>query len=97
MPGTEYTAGVSKVGTAGTSGAFTSLEVGVSTEINLNAYADGSPAGSTTGLGFTLAVNESPEFEVIYIYDVKGEALAAGDTFTVNAVTYTIESGGVSY
>ena len=96
VPGTEYTAGVSKVGTAGTSGAFTSLEVGVSTEINLNAYADGSPAGSTTGLGFTLAVNETPEFEEIYIYDVKGEALAAGDTFTVNAVTYTIESGGVT-
>ena len=95
-PGTEYTAGVSKVGTAGTSGAFTSLEVGVSTEINLNAYADGSPAGSTLGLGFTLAVNETPEFEEIYIYDVKGEALAAADTFTVNAVTYTIQSNGVT-
>ena len=95
-PGTEYTAGVSKVGTAGTSGAFTSLEVGVSTEINLNAYADGSPAGSTLGLGFTLAVNETPEFEEIYIYDVKGEALADADTFTVNAVTYTIQSSGVT-
>ena len=95
-PGTEYTAGVSKVGTAGTSGAFTSLQVGVSTEINLNAYADGSPAGSTTGVGFNLAVNETPQFEEIYIYDVKGEALADADTFTINAITYTIESSGVT-
>lgn len=95
-PGTEYTAGVSKVGTAGTAGAFTSLEVGVSTEINLNAYADGSPAGSTTGVGFGLAVNETPQFDEIYIYDVKGEALTDADTFTINAVTYTIESSGVT-
>ena len=95
-PGTEYTAGVSKVGTAGTAGAFTSLQVGVSTEINLNAYADGSPAGSTTGVGFNLAVNETPQFEEIYIYDVKGEALADADTFTINAITYTIESSGVT-
>ena len=95
-PGTEYTAGVSKVGTAGTAGAFTSLQVGVSTEINLNAYADGSPAGSTTGVGFNLQVNETPAFEEIYIYDVKGEALADADTFTINAVTYTIESSGVT-
>ena len=95
-PGTEYTAGVSKVGTAGTAGAFTSIEVGESTEVAINAYADGSPAGSTLGVGFGLAVNETPEFEEIYIYDVKGEALAAGDTFTINAVTYTIEANGVT-
>ena len=95
-PGTEYTAGVSKVGTAGTSGAFTSIEVGISTEINLNAYADGSPAGSTTGVGFNLAVNETPAFQEIYIYDVKGEALADADTFTINAVTYTVEPNGVT-
>ena len=29
-----------------------------------------------TGVGFNLAVNETPQFEEIYIYDVKGEALA---------------------
>ena len=95
-PGTEYTAGVSKVGTAGTAGAFTSIEVGISTEINLNAYADGSPAGSTLGVGFNLAVNETPAFQEIYIYDVKGEALADADTFTINAVTYTVEPNGVT-
>ena len=95
-PGTEYTAGVSKVGTAGTSGAFTSIQVGVSTEVNINAYADGSPAGSTTGVGFSLQVNETPAYEEIYIYDVKGETLAPSDTFTINAVTYTIQAGGVN-
>lgn len=95
-PGTEYTAGVSKVGTAGTSGAYTSIAVTESTEINLFAYADGSPAGSTLGIGFSLAVDENPAYEEIYIYDVKGEPLAAGDTFTVNNITYTITAQGVS-
>ena len=95
-PGTEYTAGVSKVGTAGTSGAYTSILVTSSTEINIFAYADGSPAGSTTGVGFSLAVDEDPQFEEIYIYDVKGETLIAGDTFTVNSVTYTILAAGVT-
>jgi len=94
-PGTEYTAGVSKVGTAGTSGAYTSIAVSESTEINIFAYADGSPAGSTLGIGFSLAVDENPAYEEIYIYDVKGEALVQGDTFTLNSVTYTITAAGV--
>ena len=95
-PGTEYTAGVSKVGTAGTSGAYTSIAVSESTEINIFAYADGSPAGSTLGIGFSLAVDEDPAYEEIYIYDVKGEALVAGDSFTVNSVTYTVLASGVT-
>jgi hypothetical protein len=95
-PGTEYTAGVSKVGTAGTAGAYTSIAVTESTEINIFAYADGSPAGSTTGVGFSLAVDEDPAYEEIYIYDVKGEALVAGDSFTVNSVTYTVLANGVT-
>jgi hypothetical protein len=95
-PGTEYTAGVSKVGTAGTGGAYTSIAVTDSTEINLFAYADGSPAGSTTGIGFSLAVDENPAYNEIYIYDVKGEPLAAGDTFTVNSVTYTITADSLA-
>ncbi len=95
-PGTEYTAGVSKVGTAGTSGAYTSIAVTESTEINIFAYADGSPAGSTTGIGFSLAVDENPAYNEIYIYDVKGEPLAAGDTFTVNSVTYTITADSLA-
>ncbi len=95
-PGTEYTAGVSKVGTAGTAGAYTSIAVTESTEINIFAYADGSPAGSTLGVGFSLAVDEDPAYEEIYIYDVKGEALVAGDSFTVNSVTYTVLASGVT-
>ena len=42
--GTEYTAGVSKVGTAGSSGAYTSIDITADTQANLNVYADGSPA-----------------------------------------------------
>ena len=94
--GTEYTQGVSKVGTAGQSGAFTSIDVGENTPTSLFAYADGSPAGSTTGVGFTFAVNPDPSYEEIYIYDVAGEALAAADTFTVNNTTQTILANGVT-
>ena len=37
--GTEYTAGVSKVGTAGSSGAYTSIDITADTQANLNVYA----------------------------------------------------------
>ena len=94
--GTEYTQGVSKVGTAGQSGAFTSIDVGENTPTSLFAYADGTPAGSTTGVGFTFAVNPDPTYEEIFIYDVAGEALAAADTFTVNNTTQTILANGVT-
>ena len=43
-----------------------------------------------------MQVNETPAFEEVFIYDVEGETLAAGDTFTVNNVTYTILQGGVT-
>jgi len=94
--GTEYTAGVSKVGTAGTSGAYTSIDITADTQANLNVYADGSPAGSTTGVGFVANVNDNPSYTEIYIYDVKGEALAAADTFTISANTQTIQPSGVT-
>ena len=58
--GTEYTAGVSKVGTAGTAGAYTSLEVTENTATSLFAYADGSPAGTTTGIGFQANTDTTP-------------------------------------
>lgn len=95
VPGTEYTQGVSKVGTAGTPGAYTSIFVDVNTTANLFGYADGTPAGSTTGVGFTAQVNTNPLFNQIYVYDVAGQVLQAGDTFTINNVTQTIQQGGV--
>ncbi len=94
--GTEYTSGVSKVGTAGTSGAYTSIEVTTSTEVSMFAYADGTPAGSTTGRGFGVQVQFDPVYADIYIYDVEGEELVAGDTFTINNVTQTIQPNGVT-
>ena len=94
--GTEYTAGVSKVGTAGSSGAYTAIDITVDTTANLNIYADGSPAGSTTGVGFVASINDDPSYNELYIYDVKGEALAAADTFTISATTQTIQASGVT-
>ena len=94
--GTEYTAGVSKVGTAGSSGAYTSIDITSDTQANLNVYADGSPAGSTTGIGFVANVNDNPSYNEIYIYDVKGEVLAAADTFTISATTQTIQQSGIT-
>jgi len=94
--GTEYTAGVSKVGTAGQAGAYSSIVVTDDTQASIFAYADGSPAGSTTGVGFTISVNDNPSYTDIFIYDVAGEALAAADTFTISDTTQTIEASGVS-
>ncbi len=94
--GTEYTAGVSKVGTAGTSGAYTSITITDTTQTNLFTYADGSPAGSTLNVGFNPSVNADPAYTEIYIYDVEGEALVAADTFTINAVTQTVQANGVT-
>jgi len=93
--GTEYTQGVSKVGTAGSSGAYTSIAVDVNTSPNLFIYADGTPAGSTTGVGFASSVDTNPFFFDIFVYDVAGETLAVGDTFTINGVTQTIQPSGI--
>ena len=93
--GTEYTAGVSKVGTAGTSGAYSSIDITADTQATLFAYADGTPTGETQGVGFGLNVNDNPSYADIFIYDVKGETLAAADTFLLNDVTQTIQANGI--
>ena len=100
-PGTEYTQGVSKVGTAGQAGAYTSISIDENTGISLFVYADGiigtPPATeATTGIGFSVGVQTNPQYEDIFIYDVAGEPLIAGDTFTINSVTQTVQPGGVS-
>jgi hypothetical protein len=93
--GSEYTQGVSKVGTAGTAGAYTSIFIDINTSANLFGYADGTPAGSTIGVGFGASVDANPLYDQVYIYDVAGQELVAGDTFTINNVTQTILQGGV--
>ena len=94
--GTEYTAGVSKVGTAGQAGAYTSVDITADTQATLFAYADGTPTGETQDVGFGLNVQDNPSYNEIFIYDVKGEALAPADTFLINDVTQTIEASGVT-
>ena len=97
-PGTEYTQGVSKVGTAGTSGAYSSIAIDENTAISLFAYADGTignPPAATVGIGFQISVQTNPNYTDIYIYDVGGEPLIAGDSFTVNNVTQTVQANGV--
>lgn len=98
-PGTEYTQGVSKVGTAGTAGAYTSILIDDNTAINMFAYADGldgsSNPGTTQNVGFGINVSTDPVYTDIYIYDVAGEALVAADSFTINNVTQTVEPSGV--
>lgn len=94
-PGTEYTQGVSKVGTAGTAGAYTEIALDENTAINLFVYADGTPAGSTTGTGFGVSVQTNPTFSEVFVYDIGGEPLVAGDTFTVNNITQTVQPSGV--
>ena len=94
--GTEYTAGVSKVGTAGQAGAYTSIDITADTTATLFAYADGTPTGETQDVGFSLNVQDNPSFTDIFIYDVKGETLAPADTFLINDVTQTIEANGVT-
>ncbi len=94
-PGTEYTQGVSKVGTAGTAGAYTEIALDENTAINLFAYADGTPAGTTTGVGFGVSVQTNPTFGEVFVYDIGGEPLVAGDTFTVNNITQTVQPSGV--
>jgi len=95
-PGTEYTQGVSKVGTAGQAGAYTSIAIDENTSISMFAYADGTPAASTTGIGFGVSVQTDPSYADIFIYDVAGEPLIAGDTFTIDGVTQTVQQGGIT-
>ena len=94
--GTEYTAGVSKVGTAGQAGAYTSIDITADTQASLFAYADGTPTGETQDVGFSLQVLDNPSYTDIFIYDVKGEALAPAATFLLNDITQTIEPNGVT-
>ena len=94
--GTEYTAGVSKVGTAGQAGAYSSIDVTPDTQTALFAYADGTPTGETQGVGFGISIIDNPSYTDIYIYDVGGETLAAADTFLINDVTQTVQNSGIT-
>ena len=94
--GTEYTTGVTKVGTAGQAGCTVTINITSSTSNLLNVYSeDGLDPSQTGGRGFTVNVQLTPTYTRIYIYNVSGEALAAADTFTVGSTTQTIQASGV--
>jgi len=96
--GTEYTAGVLKVGTAGSSGAYSEITIDDNIPTTLFAFSDaGVDAEGTAndnGAGFTFEPVLSPLYEEIYVYKVAGESFTAADTFTVGTVTQTIQQNG---
>ena len=95
--GTEYTTGVTKVGTAGQAGCTVTIGITSSTSNLLNVYSeDGQDPSLTGGRGFTVNVQLLPTYTRIYIYNISGEALAAADTFTVGTTTQTINASGVT-
>ena len=98
LTGTEYTTGVTKGGTAGSNG-FLEIEVTPATELNLYTYAEpavANTADSNAGFGHALATSLTPAYEEIYIYQLRGEAFAAADQFTIGGATYTVAASGVT-
>jgi len=98
LTGTEYTTGVTKGGTAGSNG-FLEIEVTAATELNLYTYAEpavANTADSNAGFGHALATSLTPAYEEIYIYQLRGEAFAAADQFTIGGSTYTVAASGVT-
>ena len=95
--GTEYTTGVTKVGTAGQAGCTVTIEITDSTSNLLNVYSeDGLDPSQTGSRGFTANVSLTPTYTRVYIYNIAGEALAAADTFTIGGITQTILASGVN-
>ena len=82
-PGTEYTTGVTKAGTAGTDGTIQIIPTG-QTPDPLYYYAEG-----TAGYSGSLDIVPDPVFTEIFIYDVEG-TWVNGDTFTIGTATQTV-------
>ncbi len=83
-PGTEYTTGVTKVGTPGSSGAYIEIVISSSTPDPLYYYAEG-----VSGYSATIDINPDPTFTEIYVYDVVGTP-ATGNTFLVGTAAQTV-------
>ncbi len=99
LTGAEYTTGVTKVGTAGSAGAYTEITISDSTPLALYSYAEPSVANTADaneGYGYQISTTLTPDYEEIYIYDVAGEPWAAADAFEIGGTTYTVQAGGVT-
>ena len=99
LTGAEYTTGVTKVGTAGSAGAYTEITISDSTPLALYSYAEpavANTADANAGYGYQISTTLTPDYEEIYIYDVAGEPWAAADAFEIGGTTYTVQAGGVT-
>ena len=83
-PGTEFTTGVTKVGTPGVAGAYIEIAVTMDTPDPLFYYAEG-----TTGYSASIDINPDPTFEQIYVYDVVGTPVT-GNTFLIGTASQTV-------
>jgi len=83
-PGTEYTTGVTKVGTPGSANCTISIDTSATTPNPLFYYADG-----TAGYSGSITVDSDPTFTEIYIYDVVGTPVT-GNTFLVGTAAQTV-------
>ena len=99
LTGTEFTAGVTKVGTAGQAGCYLEIEITANSPLSLASYAEPAVANTedaNAGFGWSLNVVSAPAYEEIFIYKLRGAPFAAADQFTLGETTYTIEPAGVT-
>jgi hypothetical protein len=98
--GTEYTTGVSKVGTAGQAGSYSEITVDDNIPTTILTYSDAGVDGDGTandaGAGFTFEPILDPLYTDIYVYKIAGEPFTAADTFTIGTTTQTIQASGVT-
>jgi len=99
LTGTEYTTGVTKVGTAGQAGCYLEIAITAATPLTLNSYAEpavANTADDNAGYGWAITTVLEPFYKDIYIYAVRGKAFSPAAQFTIGATTYTIDAGGVT-
>ena len=99
LTGSEYTTGVTKVGTPGNAGAYTEITITSGTPLALYSFAEPSVANTAdanAGFGYQISTTLTPDYNEIYVYDVAGEPWAAADAFEIGGTTYTIQASGVT-
>lgn len=89
IPGVEYTTGVTVNGTAGSSGAYTQINLNIDSLTGISDLYIYSSTG--TGIAGYLDIDLTPNYTTIYLYDLNG-SIASTDSFVINNVTYTVAS-----
>lgn len=90
--GTEYTTGVTKSGTAGSSGAYIEINLNTSnigTNSNIFTYCQNHALMTENGF---LSVDLTPNYDTIFIFDTTKPVITTSDIFTIDNVNYTITS-----